>query len=353
MYESMAEFRSLFGPNLFRSTSKEYYKWKLSDNPYLPGHMALEHRNGSIIGSTTITPKRIAAFGNEFLGAELGDAFTSPEYREKGVFSKVVNECTEYAISHGVDIIYATPNQRNPTLSTGAEERLGYSLCPFVSVKMMYKYVQAHSLETRFIKKFKSIILSKLLARTYFQYLYFRTHRREIRFQKQDKIYQISLIDRFNGQLDALWGSARKNYVFFTVRDNAYLKWRFFKNPDDYVVFSCTSGEDYIGYMVTKLSRIGGTVVGTICDFATDRDRLEIFYALIRKSEETLKRAGVQYIQTSCAENSPYFQGLINLGYIARGNIPGIIIFTGTEIGKRILETRMKWHFTRADSDTI
>lgn len=350
MYESMANFRSIFGRNPIRSIAKEYYKWKLSDNPYQRGHIYLERKDGIVVGSTTITPKRIAIFGEELLGAEIGDTFTHHDYRRQGIFSRGVTECTEYAISRGIDIIYGAPNSQS---LPGYQKKLGYALCPFVKVKIMYKFMHVLAIEEAVSRRLGRHYLSKLFARIYFQYLSFRSRVQESLVQEQEKGFDILPIDRFTMEFEGLWGSPRKDHVFFTVRDKTYLNWRFSTNPDNYMVLLATKGDDYFGCVVTKLSKRREVVVGTICDFVTHQDRLDVFYQLIREAEKRLKEAGAHYLQVRCAENSPYFQALVLSGYIVRGAISGVIIFAGTEVGKQILETNRKWHFTIADSDNI
>ena len=69
--EKMAQFRTLFSPNPMRSSSAQYYKWKLMDNPYGPGSISLEQREEKSVGSTTLTPKKVALYDEILPAAEI------------------------------------------------------------------------------------------------------------------------------------------------------------------------------------------------------------------------------------------------------------------------------------------
>ena len=67
----ISEFRALFGENKLRSTSTEYYEWKILRNPHQEGKICLERMEGIIVGSETITPKKISTYGKEQLQQRL------------------------------------------------------------------------------------------------------------------------------------------------------------------------------------------------------------------------------------------------------------------------------------------
>ena len=95
----MALHRAQFPANARRSISREYYEWKIYKNPVMAGYIHLEVRNGHVVGSSTLMPRRIAILDEIVLGAEWGDSFTPPEYRRQGINARALSACKDYAIS--------------------------------------------------------------------------------------------------------------------------------------------------------------------------------------------------------------------------------------------------------------
>lgn len=346
MFQSLSNFRNIFGPNPFKTTTPEYYEWKISKNPYQEGHIYLESRDGIVVGSTTVTPKRIHSFGKTIIGAEIGDSYTHPNYRRQGIFSRAVNECTGYATSHGIDFLYATPTAQSDSL-LGFKEKLGYPPCEHSKLKLMTKYVHLLPVHNAIFRKYGKNIVTRMLACMYFYFITFR-----YRISKQVSTISITRANQFPEELDGLWGAKRDDYAFYVIRDHTYLHWRFIQNPDEYIVFLAELGGLCVGYLVAKLSKVEEYCVGTLCDFATEKDRCDVFSALLSKAQETLVECGAHYIQVICVDKSPYYATLCRAGYGSRDDRP-VVVFSGTAIGKQVLQKDARWYFTIADSDII
>lgn len=125
------------------SWSAEYFAWKLGPaNPAGSGFLTLARTESGIIGTTTITRKRLLVDGVEVAGAEIGDTYSSPEWRRSGrarvvldsqpdpdhylnksIFGRLVHETTRRAMASGLRLIYGTPNENS---HPGYVKRLDY-----------------------------------------------------------------------------------------------------------------------------------------------------------------------------------------------------------------------------------
>jgi GNAT superfamily N-acetyltransferase len=346
----MGTHRALFPDNKFRSTGKEYYEWKIYRNPFTAGFIFLEMRDGKVVGSSTLMPRKIAILNEEYLAAETGDSFTLPEYRRQGINSKALQLCIDYAILHGMDIIYGPPNQANYELHM----KLGYLPCANISYTLLTKSL---SPAIYAIKSIVKIIICRNILKNY-QYIKYIL-KRKLRWSKlsqphanyYNNDFLVTIIDKINDKINGFWGKPR--YSFYIIRDSNYLHWRYFNNPDKYIFLAAIKNEEYLGYIVLKMSKDNKT--GLICDFITIDDRLDVFSALIKKSEEILKRNGANLVQLECIVDSAYYQTLHELGYYDHGpeSYQPIVIYSKTELGKRVLENSGKWHFTYGDSDEV
>jgi len=347
----MSKFRALFGTNELRSTSAEYYEWKILQNPYGQGNIYLERADGVVAGSATLTPKKVSMWGDEILAAEIGDTFTRPEFRRRGIFSRGVRACTQFGISRNIKLIYGTPNSQS---LPGYQSKLDYPPCPFITLSYLTKHRQ--TLVPLMRSTAKLVLRGKLSPpdvppSTILRQTFSRTARSRPGAPRRDESFEIVAADTVPDDINGLWGTPR--YIFCTVRDKTYLEWRYFKHPDTYQVLLCKEGDAYLGYVVTKVSN--SRKLGTICDFLTRDDRVDVFRALIGEAENVLADAGVHLIQLRCVAGSPYHQALLGHGYHDHGSggWQPVIIYAGSEYGRTLLETDARWHFTLSDSDNI
>lgn len=347
----MGEHRASFPDNKFRSTGKEHYEWKIYKNPFMEGFIYLETRDGKVVGSSTATVKRIAILNEVFFAAELGDSFTLPEYRKQGINEKALKYCTEYAITNGINIVYGAPaTPGNYRLLV----KLGLLPCFHINYTFLTKTLKPG---LSILKSIAKILLCRDIRKT-FKYLKYLLKRKLQRPRLShshgdydENVFCVEIINIFNKNIDEYWGNPR--YSFYVIRDRRYLNWRYFSNPDKYIILAAIKNEEYMGYIVLKMSKHDKT--GVICDFITLDDRRDVFLALVKKSEEILKRNGVNLVQTECIVESVYYKTLAELGYFDHGreSHQRIHIYSETQLGKRVLESSGKWHFTLGDTNEV
>lgn len=125
-------------PNVFeKNKASEVLKWKISEiNPFGPGFLTVATLDsGEIVGLASAAP-RLVRINGEVLGAiEVGDTFTSPEFRKAGnckeqvsalvlnnitedqtyfyrsVFGRLMYETLVRARNQGIVFAYGTPNK--------------------------------------------------------------------------------------------------------------------------------------------------------------------------------------------------------------------------------------------------
>jgi len=349
--KQLASFRAKFHKNPHRSISEDYFEWKLLKNPYLKGHIYLESKDDKVVGVSSITPKKISVLGQTALAGELGDSFTSADYRRKGVFSRGMQAGIDYALEHGILVLYATPPYRSPT-SLGLQKKLNCKICPSVSMRYMSKLLRP-------LKPFVKMALKAILKEKIRSSKRFDTLKKQV-FNKYTyktsnttdiQSVTVSSVGRFNDEIDGIWG--HKRYAFCMLRDRVYLNWRFFENPDSYILLVAQRDNECLGYLAAKISRDKKTAV--ICDYITRDDNMLIFRLLLAETERILKQQKVHRFETYCVHNSPYFRVFEESFYFDHGleRSFSTILFCGTELGKQLYSTQQAWHLTLADTDNI
>ena len=150
----MAMHRAQFPENQGRSIGQEYYEWKVYKNPAMTGDIHLEMRDGRAVGSAVVMPKKVAILDEIVLAAETADTFTLPEYRGQGINTKILGIAIDWAISHGMYLIYGPPNKAN----YGTHMRLGYKPCEYIMWAFLTKSLNPLWLASKLTAK---IILGK------------------------------------------------------------------------------------------------------------------------------------------------------------------------------------------------
>lgn len=349
--EEMARFRSLFPENRNRTISQAYYEWKISRNPYGAGRIHLEKREDLVVGSATLTPKPLWVHGKAVPGAEIGDTFTHPDYRRQGIFTAGVKACLQAAGQRGLQVVYGTPNSQS---LPGYEKNLDFFQMKSVRLRCFTKICRPGML------LLKCLIKICLFQNLSGQRKCLRQLRRQMKTvcptvsswpEGTMREWEVVRLEELDEPIDGLWGDPR--FDFFVIRDQTYIRWRYLQNPDPYTVFAARKSQQYLGYLVVKYSKDGRT--GFVCDFITRNDDPAVFRDLLIHAEKEMRRKKVFFIQIYCPSASPYAKVLRQSGYWEDLSEPDkpIILYSGTDTGRRLLEGHANSHFTLADCDNI
>lgn len=331
----MTEFRNLFPANPVRSSTEAYFRWKIEENPAGRGTIHLAERAGRTAGSCTLTPRAVRVFGRDGLAGECGDAYTHPDFRRQGVFVETVGSCTRWAVEQRIEVVFAIPNAKS---QAGCETRLNYGQCPHIKLRVLTKPLRV-----------KRGIRRRLLALLDPSRWTGRQDQAET-FAGPDGV-AVERITEFGGQTDGLWG--RDRFEFCVRRDADYLNWRFFRNPDPYLVWQARRDGAAAGYLAARWIEPSRLMI--VCDFITVDDDSSVFGALLQAMEAQAKALGAASVQVHCLRRSPYYPMLTEAGFTDAGDPSErvFIVYGGTAAGERLIHSEGRWHFTLADSDNI
>lgn len=223
------------------SWSEDYFAWKLgAANPAGPGFLTLARTGSEIIGTTTITRKRLLIDGVEVPGAEIGDTYSSPEWRRAGraraavdsqpdpdhylnksIFGRLVHETTRRAKASGLRWIYGTPNENS---HPGYVKRLDY--------------VDLRSPTTRYRARptSRAVVAAYRLPRwTLAALAPAENLMGALVHQWRGRIKSLRLAPDSplpaTGELDELWSRNRPTSGFALLRDAAYWEHRYLRHP--------------------------------------------------------------------------------------------------------------------------
>lgn len=105
------------------SRNPDYWNWKHAENPFGPSPCLVAEVGGQIVGLRTFMRWRWQADGREVPSVRAVDTATSPEWRGRGIFSRLTLALVEQMRNEGVAFVFNTPNE----LSQPGYLKMGWS----------------------------------------------------------------------------------------------------------------------------------------------------------------------------------------------------------------------------------
>ncbi|MFN7141457.1 MAG: GNAT family N-acetyltransferase, partial [Limisphaerales bacterium] len=82
----------LYAATRTRTKSQDQFRWLYEDNPAGPHRtwVAVETATGKIVSARPVFPWWVSVAGRRILASQAGDAATLPEWRGRGLFTRLV-----------------------------------------------------------------------------------------------------------------------------------------------------------------------------------------------------------------------------------------------------------------------
>ena len=354
--------------------SAKGFKWKLQENPAGPGFMLCVVLGDDVVGTNSITLKRVWYGGRELLAGEAGDIYVSPKVRptkrarsepaegpeprsakqayiEKSLSGKLRHEDTVRALKRGVDLIYGTPNQA----AMPGWLRLGYGVHPVEQTSLIRPTAKtlasARGLRLLFDNPVGRVLLALLAgAERCVESVHFWFWA----LVGKVKGYQIEELEGPTEDLDTLWEKCKDQTPFSLIRDSAYFRHRFFENPlGTYRVFRTRKNGDICGVLVTRTRRVSSAKKYCyIADWLLESTHTGLYPVMLAHAIHRNYAADVGGFVTWTTELLPYLRVFRMFGFV-RSSAKVPVIFYPTDIGKELLDDGIVMDFTLASSDNI
>jgi hypothetical protein len=268
--DGMADFlQSEFCP--FDGTpiwSTEYFRWKLGpENPAGAGYVSLALVDGRVVGVVSLTKKRLLIDGNETIGGEVGDAYTSVRMRRRAqpaelseldsdpnsfinrsIFGRLASDVRARAETDGIQVIYGTPNQN---AYPGWTKRLGY-----FEFKDYANQSFSRPTWRMVLKRYPGLGAVGGLLRAADNSVA-SAHAWLWRVAQQKFVFnQILPTDQ---EIERLWSRTKPATGFSLVRNAAYWRHRYITHPlAEYVLFCVRKNGELISVIAVRLASLGG-----------------------------------------------------------------------------------------------
>lgn len=288
--------------------SVERIRWLYEKNP--AGRCQLwvaeEEVTRRIVGIRPVFPWRMRVGDRDVLACQAGDAMTHPEFQGRGIFTSLVREAWSSLRDRGVPFGFSFSNpgalsvyRKTPVgvgPRAGTHDVLGFQ-------RMVYLL----SLRP---------ILGGLPGARRLADLFDRVYR-PYRWRRLALPGNLSTfpVHRFDEEFDDLWAKAGGEHGLLTVRDTAYLNWRFMDGPGGpFCVLGLRRRGELAGYVAFEVDVDGVGWIADLFGFA----RPEIVAGLVTAALAAIFQAGGVMASISAAVENPFFGLIRDIGFIQR-----------------------------------
>lgn len=301
----------------------EKFLWKHRDNPAGPSifSYAIDPKTDILVATEAMSPRSLVFNNQKYLGFESNDTSTRPEYGRRGLFTSLLKFCMVEAERRGATFLYGLPNLNS---KSGFSR---YGIRSIGGIKNLAKPLRFFRTGYGFIKSYKANL----------KYI--------------DGYWENSLPKKNTHTLPNNWEfmlEAREGWrgVWAGDRNQAYLIWRFLKNP--HFNYQIVNSDEDLG--IVALGRRGILREARIVEifFKSHNDDLN------KNIKKLLQKINILYkpdfVSTIMTIHNPYFQLLHKAGFL---NVPSRMMFFGYPFYRCPQNlTDAPWALTGADIDT-
>jgi len=284
------EINELFTRAYGRDRTLAQWRWEFTGPPGAEPVLWGARAGPRLVGHYALIPLRVSFFGQSLGSAKAESAMVDPDYRGRGICSRLVELTLRDAGKRGLSVVWGFPNEQ----SFGIMERSGR-----INIGGLYGYIK---------------VLSRMrVFRAYLQKRWGRSGDmgmppaadRAGRFSPPEN----PIDERFRH----LWERSRERLGITIERSPEYLAWRFRDNPHGrYLVTTRGSkGGSLSGYMIATLKREGRLSIGYIVDFLCADGHAGVFDGLLSETLRSLEGAGADMVALFLNPAHPLCRNLV------------------------------------------
>jgi GNAT superfamily N-acetyltransferase len=325
-------YAETFGQDLTEG-SRRRWQWQYGENPSREAEgpaIWVAREGGDVLGQYASMPVRLWWGDREVRSSWGMDVFLRPQARGKGVGARLFTAWSDHVeVALGLGL---TPS------SYGLFKKLRYH--DVGPVPFFQKVMDARAVASRRLGPLLGAVAGPALSVGWSLRHPERTRPSSV---------EVSTLDSFGPEFDALWEGARASYAMCVRRDAAYLTWKYARCPHRaYTLHAARRDGRVAGYAVSRVDDYRGLPLGWIVDVFADANDAEAKDALLGAVLGGFRASGVARAQ-AFAMNAALQDDLRRRGF--RPAESPMQFCVRTRVSEAPLADRGRWHVVFGDSD--
>lgn len=321
-------------------------QWHWQFAPLLGGKrpFVVAKEGGRVVGTQALMPITMLDAAGDILTAKSEETLVDPSMRGKGVFQKMYEPLTAYALAQGVKAIWGfTPAHKAfEGIGFHVPDRTSQLVHP-LSVRASAAFGDAVGTGLRRVVISAAIGAASLVSAARVALASDRSRGLRLEVLEQPPLAADALCRQFVRG----WGGTT------ILRDRAYLQWRYYDNPAvRATLLGAYRGETLVGWVAYALDEAS---IGYIVDAVVLRepDAPQILHALMLQAVLTLRAAGAVAIRSWRLNAHPFDQLITEVAralgfYLLRRGEPVVLYLAEGKDAAASLSVWDDWFVTRA-----
>jgi hypothetical protein len=329
----------LFARVFNKSISAEHWRWKLALNRAPGGNVWLAVSADKPVFQYAGIAQRYHLLDREVVGIVSVDTMTHPDFRRRGLLTKVATQAYAAWREGGAGFVIGLPNQQWGSRA----QALGWiELFPlhWAALPIRPEVLLAHKLKAPWLRHFRwaSALWMRLLKR---------------RLQ-DDPGLEITDVVHADLSFDELWMRLRDQQAFAAVRDSAWVNWRFLTSPlRRYSVLAARRGTATLGYVAYRTAKTDTRVSIHLAELIAANDDTRTRDRLLAALMERARAMGADVIVTLALPDTPHEGWLRRRGFFRGPGFSVQLVPLATALPLERLKDRREWLLSGADFDVI
>lgn len=336
--------RLIYGNMWKRAGDATYYRWKFYSEGLPQPNAQVAAIGNDIVGFQSSCHRHFRFGPKTVYSTELGDSMTHPDYRRQGMWGTITHQVIDDALDRGFIPVNGFPNNYS---YPGYIRKL--SMDHFFNVTRLALVLQPNKLIAKIgvplVLQDTLCCLIDIFRKVWIRFICL-----------SDPSIRVERICKVGAWADRLWEYEVDRMEAGVVKDAEYLRWRFEKNPDDYVIYLARDPESRpLGFLITKTrKKKGKEVFGFIADMLVPSRKRKVLHRLLFEAEKDFKKAGVVLVDAWTTPIVFYLFSLISYGFLPVARLPFIIPASQADFLRRKgWGSSKRWFLTMGDSDNI
>jgi GNAT superfamily N-acetyltransferase len=287
----------------------EHWRWKNGGGKNSSLGAVCVH-NGCIVGSLQSIPRSIRIGEASLLGSYGVDFAVHPDYKGRGISTRLNNITDGLLKDSGVAFSYAIVG--NSILVKAYSKRypeFPHPMANLVRIRDIDAQLEALPMERPWLVKLGYGVFRLLNV----------AWRRFYSPESRKTEFKVKRLDRFDERADDLWEEVSVDHDFICDRSADFLNWRYCDPRAGDFIAMMAEGDDgeLLGYSVLRVNRyLEGYPVGYIVDLLGRPGRMDVVEALAAESLEYFDTNDVNIVNCLVAKGHPHETALKRLGFV-------------------------------------